>query len=161
MKPPHSPCCSKCKSPHCVKSGIVNGKQRYKCKQCNYFFRQGDKRKDKAIPSSIVRFAIILYLEGNGFRKVERILKSQGFQVSHVSVIKWVKMLGEGIKQLRKESVSDAKVEIMELDEMWHFTKKNKTNCGYGLHMIETKEKLLISLWEAEAMKRGLDFSIK
>ena len=30
--------CPNCGSDHYIKSGIVNDRQRYKCKKCNYFF---------------------------------------------------------------------------------------------------------------------------
>ena len=30
--------CPKCQSTHVVKSGIINQRQRFHCKKCNYFF---------------------------------------------------------------------------------------------------------------------------
>ena len=61
--------------------------------------------------------AIQLYLEGNGFRRIERILK-----VSHVSVINWVKKAGA---KLEKISPKNEKVEVLELDELCVNKKKH------------------------------------
>ena len=47
---------------------------------------------------------------GNGFRRLERILK-----VSHVSVINWVKKAGAKLEKVPKK---DEKVEALELDKL-------------------------------------------
>ena len=52
-----------------------------------------------------------MYLEGNGFRRIERILK-----VIHVSVINWVK---NAVAKLEKVPKKDGNVEILELDELY------------------------------------------
>ncbi|MCL2287996.1 MAG: hypothetical protein FWC33_02270 [Candidatus Bathyarchaeota archaeon] len=36
--------CKKCDSEKTVKSGIVGGRQRFRCKKCGYYFRFGDNR---------------------------------------------------------------------------------------------------------------------
>ena len=41
--------CKKCASGQFVKNGIVAGKQRYKCKNCNATFRNGDNRTNEKI----------------------------------------------------------------------------------------------------------------
>ena len=42
--------CKRCGSAKIVKSGMVRGKQRYLCKQCGFYFVEGDAReKDTAI----------------------------------------------------------------------------------------------------------------
>ena len=61
--------------------------------------------------------AIKLYLEGNGFRRIERLI-----HVSHMSVINWVRLLASKIQKNPKKS---EKVVILELDEMCvNFKKK-------------------------------------
>ena len=76
--------CPNCASQQCIKSGIVNERQRYKCKKCNYYFTV--EKMGKQIDSYYVNKALQLYLEGLTYREIERILG-----VSHVSVINWVK----------------------------------------------------------------------
>ena len=65
--------CKKCGSKALCKSGIVVGKQRYLCKGCGMNFTEGDGR-EKHEPR-VIRAAIGLYFEGNGFRRISRLLK--------------------------------------------------------------------------------------
>ncbi len=51
-----------------------------------------------------------MYLDGNGFRGIERIL-----QVSPISVINWAKKAGAKLEKVPKK---DEKVEVLELDEL-------------------------------------------
>lgn len=143
--------CSRCSSDNYVKNGFMNQKQRYRCKECNCNFTEGDRRKEKGQPNQVKRFALVLYLEGTGFRAIERILNEIGIKVSYVSVIKWIRQFGKEVKKIKKDECKNLSVVAMELDEMWHFTKKNRINCGSGLHLIEKDTNPLLSFWGAEA----------
>ena len=111
--------CPKCQSKNKVKSGIVRGKQRYKCKSCHCNFTQSSSFR---IPLEVRLRCIKLYIEGVGFRGIERLEK-----VSHVAVMKWVRQLGKKINE-NKETKRE-KVSIVELDELWHFVGKKKQKC--------------------------------
>lgn len=76
--------CPKCKSVEIVKSGVVKGRQRYKCRQCNYHFSV--MKEGKSIDPYYVIKALQLYIEGVTLREIERVLG-----VSHVSVMNWVR----------------------------------------------------------------------
>ena len=76
--------CPKCQGNQITKSGIINSKQRYLCKKCNYFFTVN--KIGKKIDDYYVTKALQLYLEGLSFREIERIIG-----VSHVTVSNWVK----------------------------------------------------------------------
>ena len=65
--------CPQCQSDEIVKSGIVNDRQRYKCKSCNYFFTVN--KLGKKIDQYYVTKALQLYLEGLTYREIERILE--------------------------------------------------------------------------------------
>ena len=148
--------CPKCQSSSFVKAGIIRNKQRYKCKKCNCFFTEGDKRRERGKSKEIKKIALTLYLEGIGFRTIERIFKDLGINVSHVAVIKWIRSLGKEVEKLkkeRKENYNNVSIMVMELDEMWHFVKKNKISSGYGLHLIGKDTNPLISFWETEVKK--------
>ena len=90
--------CNKCKSLNRVKRGIVKGKQRYTCKECGYNYTVEEKSTSK--PDSLKRQALLLYLEGLGFRSIGRVLK-----VSHVSVYYWIKSFGEKIDEIKSNSL--------------------------------------------------------
>lgn len=76
--------CPKCDSIKAVKSGIINGRQRFRCKSCGYHFTV--QKQGKAIDKYYVVKALQLYIEGVSYREIERILG-----VSHVSVMNWVR----------------------------------------------------------------------
>ncbi len=76
--------CPKCRKEDVVKSGIVKGRQRFRCKHCNYFFSV--LKDGKNIDPYYVIKALQLYIEGVPYREIERILG-----ISHVSVMNWVK----------------------------------------------------------------------
>ncbi len=70
--------CPKCKSRDFRKDGIVKSRQRYFCKECKHHFTVEQVGK----PSKLKRDALVLYLEGLGFRSIGRCLN-----ISHVAVL--------------------------------------------------------------------------
>jgi len=115
--------CPKCSSEKCVKDGIINKRQRYRCKSCN--FRHTVQHRGKN--PDVKRQALELYLEGLGFRSRGRSLKC-----SHVVVYNWIKAFGEEVKQVRSDSV----LEVVEMDEMHTYISSKKKSAGYGLLLI-------------------------
>ena len=126
--------CPKCSSEKCVKAGIIKGKQRYRCKSCN--FRHTVQHRGKS--SDVKRQALELYLEGLGFRSISRFLKC-----SHVAVYNWIKSFGEAAKELR----SDSALEVVEMDEMHTYVSSKKTAAGYGLLLIEMEKGSSAAYW--------------
>lgn len=53
--------------------------------------------------------------------------------VSHVSVQKWVKQLGDQIERFRPQDGDVEPVSVMEPDELWHFVQKIKNKCWVWL----------------------------
>ena len=128
--------CPKCSSDKKVKSGFVNGKQRYKCKECSCNFTVEIKSTAKS--KSKKKDALYLYLEGLGFRSIGRYLK-----VSHVAVYNWIKSYGEEIEKLR----TDKEIEVVELDEMRTYIMSKKTIVGYVLLLVDLEKNLSTSLF--------------
>lgn len=116
--------CPKCASAEAVKNGKMQGKQRYKCKDCGCNYTQSSSYRT---PREVRVECIKLYLEGVGFRGIARLTG-----VSHVIVQHWVKQLGDKIEALRPETGEVTQVNIMEIDEMWHFIQKKHKNAGSG-----------------------------
>lgn len=119
--------CKACGSLQRVKIGFQAGKQRYRCKDCGKTFTQGSQR---GYSVEIKQKALALYLEGLGFRAIGRLLG-----VSNVAVLNWVR---EAADVLPKPE-APAFVDIMELDEAWHFVKKRAESSGCGLLLIVSK----------------------
>jgi transposase-like protein len=78
------PICPRCDGQKSIKSGIVRGRQRFRCKKCGYYYTVN--KLGKKINNYHVVKALQLYLEGLSYREIERILG-----ISHVSVMNWVK----------------------------------------------------------------------
>jgi len=142
--------CPKCKSINHVKDGVVKGKQRHKCKECNYRYTVEIKSTSK--PKEMKRLALELYLEGLGFRSIGRVLG-----VSHVSVYQWIKLFGEKIGHLK----SDNAIKIMELDEMHTYIGSKKTIVGFGLLLIDMEKDLSIAYLATEALKQENNYGNK
>lgn len=90
--------CPKCNSTSYSKNGVVNGLQRFKCKSCNYNFTV--KQKSSSVDPNKKRIALILYLEGLKITTIAEML-----EVSHVSVIKWIKKYGNNLNELRAQII--------------------------------------------------------
>jgi len=135
--------CPRCKSASNVKDGNVKGRQRYLCKQCRYRFTVEQRGK----PTSIKRLALMMYLEGLGFRSIERILK-----VNHVTVMNWIKAFGEQLDEYR---MPERNLEIIEMDEVHTYVQQKKSTAGYGFLLIGLGEDSSTSCLVQGEPKRG------
>ena len=115
--------CPKCGVREKVKNGFMKGAQRYKCKNCGCNFTKSTGRGQ---PLSLKRSVIKYYLEGIGFRRIERLLG-----VSNVTALYWVRDLGKKVKASASAQPKD-KHKIVELDELCTYVKKNKIKLGSG-----------------------------
>ena len=131
--------CKHCGGESSIKNGFVHGKQRYKCKSCLKTFRDGDLREQY---SNYKRLKVIQwYLEGAGIMSIERM---EG--VPNPLIIKWIRKFEKIIRQQINETriPDDIKdIEILELDELFTYCKKNSTKSTYGWLLTETEIKLL------------------
>jgi len=101
--------CPRCQHKTFTKNGKNNNKQRYQCKHCAYNFTVA--KLQRGIDQQYVQLCLKLYLEGMGFRAIERVVG-----VSHVSVINWVKKYGKAGKPLS----------AVELDELCSYVGSKK-----------------------------------
>ena len=139
--------CPKCKSTRRCKDGIVQGRQRYLCKNCGR--RYTVVSRSGAATDEIKRMALQLYLEGLGLRAIGRILK-----FSNVSILNWIRAFGMELEALKREEP----VEIMELDEMHSYLCSKKTIAGYGLLLIEMGGDFSTARWAPATPKQGKSF---
>jgi len=128
--------CPKCNCSERVKSGIVKGRQRYKCKECKCNYTV--EIKSTAKPKSQKKQALHLYLEGLGFRSIGRFLG-----VSNVSVLNWIRDFGKKVQELH---TTGQKIEMVEVDEMHSYISSKKTTVGFGLLLIDMKRDSSTSL---------------
>jgi transposase-like protein len=131
--------CKHCGCEKRVKNGYVQGKQRYKCKDCGKTYREGDSRERY---SNEQRLRVIKrYLEGAGIMSIERM---EG--VPNPLIIKWIRKFSKILRNHLNEVEipEDArKIEIIELDELFSYCQKKLTGSTYGLLLIGREVKLL------------------
>jgi len=137
--------CPICNSEEIVKHGVRHNKsggiQRYTCESCGRWFviNLGFERM-KASPQ-IITSAMQLYFTGESLRNVQKFLKLQGVNVSHVSVYKWirkyVRLMEKYLDQI-KPQVSDT----WRADELY---LKVKGNMKYLFAMMDDETRFWIA----------------
>lgn len=132
--------CPRCQSNHIIKSGRVKERQRFLCKDCEYHFTVN--KMGKRIDDYYVVKALQLYLQGMGYRQIERILG-----VSHVTVMKWVKQYFNQVPQRHHEGVE---FEIMNIDDLSKYMQKRENLENYGYVLSHLGCKVLVIRWLAE-----------
>jgi transposase-like protein len=87
--------CIYCNSFNIVKDGLRHNKygdlQKYNCRGCNRYFTINLGFEKMHATPQIITTAIQLYFTGESFRNVQKFLKLQGVDMSHVAVYKWIK----------------------------------------------------------------------
>ena len=131
-------CCPKCSSEEVVKSGVVKGRQRYKCRPCNYHFSvlKDGKRID---PYYVIK-ALQLHLEGVSLREIERILG-----VSHVSVLNWIRQYN--IKAPENMHYRPS-YKVLNHEELKDFFADRSALKGAGSMITELGDKYMLIKWE-------------
>ena len=75
--------CFKCGGRNCVKSGFMQGMQRFKCKDCNQNFVNKPRR---GYGQMAIATAVWLHLNGTSQRRIAKM-----FNVTPAAVQKWIK----------------------------------------------------------------------
>ena len=140
--------CVKCKGTDYCKNGVNKGKQRYRCKSCGYNFTNAHGRGK---PPAMKLQALRLYTENAGLRSIARLLG-----VSPTTAMRWVAQAGRQVMEQMKSSLpADVDgMDIIEIDEMWHYTQKNSASFGYGLLCLGSRDVSSPSKWALVVARR-------
>ena len=130
--------CPKCQQHNVVKSGIVKERQRFRCRDCNYYFTV--KKLGNQIDDYYVTKALQLYLEGLSFREIERILG-----ISHVTVSSWIKKYNISRPP---HSEFHTTYKVFKQNELLEFMQKEENIKGSGLIITEFGDKYMMIKWE-------------
>ena len=130
--------CPNCSSENHIKSGVINNRQRFKCKDCNYYFTVD--KLGKKIDDYYVNKALQLYLEGLTYREIERILG-----ISHVSILNWVKKYQ--IKRPYKKNYHPS-YKILNATELAAYFADTSHLKGAGAVVTELGDKFMLIKWE-------------
>lgn len=130
--------CPNCQSDKVIKSGVVQDRQRFKCKSCNYHFSVN--KLGKKIDDYYVNKALQLYLEGLTYREIERILG-----ISHVTILNWVKKFN--IKRPQNTDYHPA-YRILTAEEVAKYFSDKSNLKGAGVVLTELGDKFMMIKWE-------------
>ncbi len=130
--------CPNCGSDSNTKSGIIKGRQRFKCKSCNYYFTVN--KLGKRIDDYYVNKALQLYLEGLTYREIERILG-----ISHVTIMNWVKKYN--IKRPFNANYHPT-YKILSQSELAPYFSNPENLSGAGTVVSELGDKFMLIKWE-------------
>ena len=108
--------CPKCGNNNIRKNGHRRGKQNYQCKNCDRQFIES--YSEIGYPQKVKEDCLTMYLNGNGFRAIERVTK-----VNHNTVIRWVRQAGN---QLPGNDDTHKIPVVAQLDELQTFIGKKK-----------------------------------
>ncbi len=146
-------CCKHCGESSYRKDGKTRGFQRYFCKSCQRRFMAADGRTGYSDQQRLAAFA--LYKEGVGFRGIGRFLG-----ISYQTILRWTQSAGEEIRRIVRGELPQSlpEMDMIVIDEMWHYTKKNKTNYGYGLLFLPSAGGHLPSKLALVALNRSGDY---
>ena len=122
--------CPSCGSERTIKDGSYRGTPRRHCKECGrrYSGRTGGASERTK------RFAVHLYLEGLGLSSIGRVPNR-----SPACILYWVRNASKNLLNGKITSDMPGSIPVIEMDEMWHFIKKKRKNCGYGLLLTDTE----------------------
>ena len=119
--------CSHCQTDTLIKAGLNrSGSQRYQCKVCKHYVTLEPKPNGYA--EATRRQALQLYLEGNGLRRIGRIL-----QTAHQTIANWVNAAHAQMSELAPQPRECA---VIELDELFTFVGQKKTKFTWPLQWI-------------------------
>ena len=146
------PECKNCKSKRVVKNGIVRGKQRYKCKECDYNFVAGDGRTNEKIAAKKAMCVLLYSLSKASYNGLARI-----FDTWPSLVYRWIVEAGA---KLPDETVP-GDIKHMEFDEMWHFVGSKKEKYGSSKRLIVADGELWPGFSVVVILKHSGDSTIK
>ena len=120
--------CKQCSSTSLRKNGVINGKQRYECKDCGYNSRIGDNRVKYSVEKRLK--VLKMYLEGIGIMSIERL---EG--VPNPLIIYWLRQYAHILREKLDTvgTLSDMRhIDIVEVDELFSYVQKKLTKSISG-----------------------------
>ena len=146
--------CLYCSSQNIVKHGVLhNGQgdiQRYSCKGCGKRFSNnvGFERM-RASPQSITQ-AMQLYFTGESLRNVQKFLRLQGVNISHVAVYKWIRKY-VGLMEKYLSQITPQLSDSWRADELY---VKIRGNMKYLFAMMDDQTRFWIAQEVADSKDR-------
>jgi len=112
--------CKSCSSNNIVKSGIVGGRQRFRCKKCNHNFRLGDNRTDETVAAKKFLCILLYFTTNNSFRANGKIV-----QADPSLIHRWIREFVKNMPELQLYKKYNGPMEIKEILLFMNLKKEN------------------------------------
>jgi len=137
--------CLCCGSESIVRDGILHNKsgdiQRFSCKSCGKRFTHNlGFEHMRATPEAITQ-AMQLYFTGESLRNVQKFLRLQGVNVSHVAILKWIRKY-VGLMQKYLDQITPQVSDTWRADELY---VKVKGDMKYLFAMMDDESRFWIA----------------
>jgi transposase-like protein len=128
--------CKHCKGDKIRKNGTNRGIQRFICNSCGRTFSDRPPKFSK----DVKRQAMLMYLNNVGIRKTALFLGT-----SPTNILNWIKQGHKTLVDLlhRFKPNTSETADVIELDEIYTFVKKNSRGQSFGLLILGEKSVLL------------------
>jgi putative transposase len=145
IRPINPSICPFCQSEQIVRHGLRHNKygdlQRFTCKTCKKRFTLNIGFQGmKATPATITS-AMQLYFTGESLRNVQKFLRLQGVNVSHVAVYKWIRKY-VGLKESYLKQIKPNVSDTWRAGELW---LKVKGNMKYLFALMDDETRFWIA----------------
>jgi len=142
--------CLSCGSEKIIKHGVRKNKnsqiQRYECNQCGKWFVKNLGFERMAASPQAITSAMQLYFTGESLRNVQKFLRLQGVNVSHVTVLNWIKKY-VGLMETYLQDFTPKVGDTWRTDEMY---VKFSGNMKYLFAMMDDETRFRISQMVAD-----------
>lgn len=138
--------CLVCGSKSIVKHGLLHNKsgdlQRYSCRECGKRFTLNLGFERMRATPKVITTAMQLYFTGESLRNVQKFLRLQGVQVSHVSILNWIRKYTKLMEEFTDKLLPQVS-DTWRADEIY---VKVKGNMKYLFSMMDDESRY----WLAE-----------
>ena len=88
--------------------------------------------------------AVTLFGKGLSLKSIAEVIGANNVIVSY-----WIRNIEKFIKNivLAVAVQSSKELEVIEIDELWHYVQKNRKSYGYGLLTLVPKKSYCLSSW--------------
>jgi transposase-like protein len=116
-----------CATPHVVKNGHLNGRQRYHCRRCGRWFgeTEGTARYRLRTDLDEVTQALTVLVHHGSLRGAEAITGHK-----YETIRRWAVLAVEQADLITAILVHDLDLTTVEVDEFWSFIKKKTASAG-------------------------------
>jgi transposase-like protein len=137
--------CRFCNSDKIIKFAVRHNKygdvQRYRCNACGKRFSFNIGFEGMRASPQVITSAMQLYFTGESLRNVQRFIRLQGFNVSHVTVYNWIKKY-VGLMQQYLDKITPNVSDTWRTDELY---LKIKGNMKYLYALMDDQTRFWIA----------------